>query len=118
MTNEPFGDFPRSLFLDLAFDSDVRQNDIATVTILMTGANDGQPAEATFVISSSWQATLGFRPATPVRMLRIDSATVETPNGDLYDILPAVLESIGNIPRNFGPGDSVGDLCGGFGDPF
>jgi hypothetical protein len=80
----------------------------------MTGANDGAPAEAAFVVSSSWQASLGFRPSTPVGDLAFQSATVETPDGQTHDILPALDESIGRIPRNFGLGDSVGDLCGGF----
>ena len=118
MSDQPLGDFPRRLFLDLAFDSAVRQRDIATITIAMTGANDDQPAEATHVVSSSWQARLGFRPSTPVSSLKFASATVETPNGNVYDVLAPLKESIGRIPRTFGPGDSVGDLCGGFGDPF
>ena len=55
--------------------------------------------------------------ARPVSSLGFDSATVETPNGNVYDVLPAVKESIGRIPRDFGVGDSVGEVCGGF-DPF
>jgi hypothetical protein len=114
MTNEPLGDFPRRLLLDLAFDSSVKQSDITSLTVQMSGANDGQPAEATFAVSSSWQASLGYRPTTPVSSLGFESATVETPNGDVFDIMAAVEESIGRIPRRFGAGDSVGEVCGGF----
>ena len=56
MTSQPLGDYPRRLLLDLAFDQAVRQRDIAKITIAMTGAHDDQPVEATFVVSSSWQA--------------------------------------------------------------
>jgi len=118
MTDQSLGDFPRQLLLDLAFDSEVRPRDIDTITVLMTGANDGQPAEASFVVSSSWQAQLGYRPSTPVSDLGFQSTTVEVPSGEVFDIVAAVRDSIGKIPRGFGPGDSVGDLCGGFGDPF
>jgi hypothetical protein len=114
MTNEQHDDFPRTLLLDLAFESSVKQNDITTLTVVMSGANDAQPAEATFAVSSSWQAALGYRPSTPVSSLGFESATVETPNGQVYDVLEAVRESIGQIPRRFGPGDSVGEVCGGF----
>jgi len=114
MTDEAMGDFPRRLLLDLAFESKVKPADINSITIVMSGANDGQPTEATFVVSSSWQASLGFRPSTPVSQLAFDSVTVKTPDGANHDVLAAIKESIGRIPRNFGPGDSVGDLCGGF----
>ena len=114
MTDEPLDDFPRRLLLDLAFDSSVSQGDIARLAVVMSGANDAQEAEATFAVSSSWQASLGYRPGTPVSSLGFDSATVETPNGNVYDVLAAVQELIGRIPRTFGVGDSVGEVCGGF----
>ena len=85
----------------------------------MPEANDGEPVEADHVFGTTWQAVLGFEARRdPIGSLQITvSADVETPDGAVYDFLPAVLESIGTIPRRFGPGDSVGDLCGGF-EPF
>jgi hypothetical protein len=114
MTDEQLDDYPRRLLLDLAFESKVKPADISHLTVVMSGANDGQPAQATFVVSSSWQASLGYRSSTPVSDLGFESATVETADGASHDVLPALKEAIGRIPRNFGVGDSVGDLCGGF----
>jgi len=114
MTDEQLNDYPRRLLLDLAFDSKVKPADFDVITVVMSGANDGQPTEAVFVVSSSWQASLGFRSGTPVSDLDFESATVQTADGATHDILPALKESIGRIPRTFGVGDSVGDLCGGF----
>ena len=72
-----------------------------------------------FMLRGILAAVLGFvARRDTVGPWRISVAEVETPDGVVHNILPAVTESIGTIPRNFGPGDSVGDLCGGFGDPF
>jgi hypothetical protein len=117
MVDQAVGDFPRRLVLDLAFDEGVNPRDIARLELGFAGANDAMPVDATHQFATTWQAVLGYRPSDP-DPLRITIATVETPDGVVHNILAAVSDAIGTIPGNFGPGDSVGDLCGGFGDPF
>ena len=110
MSNEPLEGYDRQLLLDASFE----EEDLQGFSVAVTGANGGQPVDATEVTAGLFQAALGVNGSTPSSELEIALAQVTGANGNVHDVMAAVTESIGSIPNNFGPGDSVGDSCGGF----
>jgi hypothetical protein len=110
--DQPLGEFPTRLVGDFSFDGSPDQQDINVFQVGIAGANNGVPVDATEESFDIWQANFGFAPGGPAAEVVVAETT--TADGVVHDILPAVRDSIGNIPNNFRPGDSVGDLCGGF----
>jgi hypothetical protein len=113
-SNQPTGEFARSLIVDLSFED----GNLDGVEIGISNANGGQPAEGSAVLPGLWQVWLGVTGQRLPAGTQFNLANVENARGQVHDVLPQVAGAIGDIPSNFNPGDSVGDLCGGFGDPF
>ncbi len=111
MTGQPSGDFDRTLLVDASFEED----DLQGLSVAMNNANNGEPAEGTLVFPGTWQVALGIERGTPTGNLAFTVADATDAAGATHDILAALAESVGDIPNNFRPGDSVGDSCGGFG---
>lgn len=107
MTNQSNGGFSRTLFVDLAFEA----ADLDAVRVAIRGASDGEPVEGAHVLPKAWQVVLGTNGGPDATEFTLAEASV---GGDDQDFLPGLVEHLGEIPNNFGPGDSVGDLCGGF----
>lgn len=110
MTDQPSGDFDRTLLIDASFDDE----DLRGLSVAMNLANDDQPAEGTLVLPGLWQVALGIDRGTQTGDLTFTVANATDASGAPHDVLAAIAESVGDIPNNFRPGDSVGDSCGGF----
>lgn len=110
MTNQPSGDFDRTLLLDASF----RDEDLQGLSVAMNNANNGEPADGVVVLPGLWQVALGIDRGTPTGNLALTLAEATDKHGVTHDVLAAIAESVGDVPNNFGPGDSVGESCGGF----
>ncbi len=110
MTNQSTNGFDRTLLLDASFE----ETDLQGLSVAMNLANNGDPAEGVPVLPGLWQVALGIDRGTPTGDLAFTVADATDENGAIHDVLAAIAESVGDIPNNFGPGDSVGDSCGGF----
>lgn len=108
--NEPLDGFDRQLLLDASFEDE----DLQLFRVAISGANNDEPVDGTEVSAGLFQAALGVDRTTPSSTLEISLAEATSANGNIHDVSAAVAESIGSIPNNFGPGDSVGGSCGGF----
>ena len=60
-----------------------------------------------------WQVQLGVNGQRLAEGTGFDVATVADARGT-HDLLPQLIEAIGDIPANFRPGQSIGNSCGGF----
>lgn len=107
MTNQSTGGFNRTLFVDLSFED----ADLDAVRVAISGANDGEPADGNQVLPKAWQVVLGTNGGLGATDFTLAEASI---GGEDQDFLAGLLEHLGEIPRIFRPGDSVGDLCGGF----
>lgn len=110
MTDQSSGDFDRTLLLDASF----RDEDLQSLSVAMNVANNGEAAEGTVVLPGLWQVPLGIDRGTPTGNLALTVAEATDASGGTHDVLEAIAESVGDIPNNFRPGDSVGESCGGF----
>lgn len=110
MTDQSSGGFDRTLLLDASF----QDEDLEALSVAMNNANDGEPADGTVVLPGLWQVALGIDRGTPTSNLAFTVADATDANGATHDVLAAIAESVGDIPSNFRPGDSVGESCGGF----
>ena len=108
-TNQPKGEFERSLLVDLSFE----ENSQDGVEIGISNTNGGQPAAGSAVLPGLWQVQLGVNGQRLQEGTEFVLATVDDARGT-HDLLPQVEEAVGEIPDNFRPGQSIGDSCGGF----
>ena len=108
-TNQPTGDFERSLLVDLSFE----EGGMDGVQIGMSNVNGGQPASGNVVLPGLWQVQLGVNGQRLAEGTEFVLATADDAR-DSHDLLPQVKDAIGDIPGNFRPGQSIGNSCGGF----
>lgn len=80
----------------------------------MNNANNGEAAEGTVVLPGLWQVPLGIDRGTPTGNLAFTLAEATDADGAIHDVMAVIAESVGDVPNNFRPGDSVGESCGGF----
>lgn len=110
MTDQASGDFDRTLLVDASFDDE----DLQGLSVAMNLANNSQPAEATVVLPGLWQVALGIDRGAATGNLAFTVADATDARGATHDVAAAIAASVGEIPNNFRPGDSVGESCGGF----
>jgi hypothetical protein len=110
MTDQSSGEFDRTLLLDDSFEDE----DLQGLSVAMNNANNGDPADGTVVLPGLWQVALGIDRGTPTGNLAFTLAEATDGAGATHDVMAAIAESVGDIPNNFRPGDSVGESCGGF----